>query len=128
MSRIGKLPVSIPSGVTVTFVDRTVTVRGPKGELVWNFPEGIVFQQEENTINVTVVSAEYKNFRGLGRTLINNMVEGVTKGFEKRLQVLGVGYNVKVQGQKLHLNLGFSHPVEHALPKGITALLEKDPK
>lgn len=90
MSRIGKLPVIVPDGVTVTFTEDTVTVRGPKGELLWNFPKGLIFTQEEKTIHVSVSSQEHKNLRGLGRTILANMIEGVTKGFEKRLQVLGV--------------------------------------
>lgn len=128
MSRIGKLPVVIPDGVTITMNWTTVKVAGPKWELSWNLPEGVVAKQEESQIVVSIVHDKLVNMRWLSRTLIFNMVEWVTKWYEKKLQVLGVGYSVKVQWKKVVLNLWYSHPIDHQLPEGIEATVEKDPK
>ena len=123
MSRIGKLPVSIPAGVTVTVADdNTVTVKGPKGTLTQKFSTEIKLQQEAGVINVTR-SGDAKlqrSLHGLTRTLLNNMVIGVTEGFTKALEIQGVGYRAAKQGKKLVLTVGFSHPVEFEEPKGIT--------
>lgn len=127
MSRIGKLPIVIPEGVTITQQDAVVTVKWPKGELTQSVPEGVVVTIGDEVV-VTIVADDYKNLRWLMRTLIFNMVEGVTNGFEKKLQVLGVWYSAKVQGQKIILQLGLSHPVHHEVPDGITAQVDKDPK
>lgn len=128
MSRIGKMPVEIPAGVTVDIKDRKVSVKGPKWELSYTYLEGVQAVIENNEVVVTVDADEYNNLRGLTRTLISNMVQWVTEGFEKRLLVLWVWYAAKVQGQKLVLNLWYSHPIDHALPDGIKAELEQDPK
>ena len=121
MSRIGKLPVSVPSGVTVTLDGNTVTVKGPKGELTRVIPADMKVSQENGTVTVARPSdeAKHKALHGLSRTLIANMVEGVTKGFSKQLDIVGVGYKAETRPYGLQLALGFSHPVEYKAPKGI---------
>lgn len=115
MSRVGKKPIEIPTGVTVTIADdNTVTVKGPKGELTRSFNKDITISQEENVIAITRPSDE-KNHRalhGTTRAVLSNMVEGVSKGFERGLELIGVGYRAQKQGTKLVLNVGYSHPVE----------------
>ena len=123
MSRIGKLPVSIPAGVTVTVADdNTVTVKGPKGTLTQKFSTEIILQQEAGVINVTRKGDAklQRSLHGLTRTLLNNMVVGVTEGFTKALEIQGVGYRAAKQGKKLVLTVGFSHPVEFEEPEGLT--------
>lgn len=120
MSRIGKLPIDIPQGVEVILEGDVVTVKGPKGQLVKSFPGEIKIQIADN--QVVVVRPEDKRFKslhGLTRTLVANMVEGVTKGFQKNLEIVGVGYRAALQGSKLMLQLGYSHPVEFISPPGI---------
>jgi large subunit ribosomal protein L6 len=115
MSRVGKKPIEIPTGVTVTIADdNTVTVKGPKGELTRSFNKDITISQEENLITITRPSDE-KNHRalhGTTRAVLSNMVDGVSKGFERGLELIGVGYRAQKQGTKLVLNVGYSHPVE----------------
>lgn len=123
MSRIGKNPISVPSGVDVTIADRNVTVKGPKGTLSRPIPGDIVVRKEESTILVERPDDERTNraLHGLTRTLVANMVEGVTTGFVKELDIVGVGYRAEAQGaDKLRLALGFSHPVLIDAPEGIT--------
>jgi large subunit ribosomal protein L6 len=121
MSRIGKLPVSVPSGVTVTLNGNNVTVKGPKGELTRSIPADMKVTQENGSVTVERPSddAKHKALHGLSRTLIANMVEGVTKGFSKQLDIVGVGYKAETRPYGLQLALGFSHPVEYRAPKGI---------
>jgi large subunit ribosomal protein L6 len=121
MSRIGKMPVAIPNGVTVTVDGNTVTVKGPKGELTRTFPQGITVARNDGTLNVSRVSDEgnYKALHGLSRSLLANMVEGVTKGYQKQLEITGVGYKAEVRPYGLQLALGFSHPVQYKAPTGI---------
>jgi len=128
MSRIGKLPIAIPSGVTITVDPDTITVTGPKGTLSQFTMEGVVVTQEDNVLTVTRINDEPKNRakHGLMRALINNMVVGVTTGFSKKLEINGVGYRVAMQGADLKFNLGFSHDVIFKLPAGINALLEQN--
>ncbi len=128
MSRIGKNPVLVPSAVTVTIDGLNVKVKGPKGELSYTAPKGVKIEQEENQIKVSIESNEYRNYWGLVRTLINNMVEGVTNWFKKELLVIWVGYNAKAQWNKLTLSLGLSHPVEYEAPKEVTISIDKAPK
>ena len=128
MSRIGKNPINIPSGVEVKVDGRTVKVKWPKGELSYTHPEGVKVVVEDNQVKVSIDSDNYKNYWGLVRTLIANMIEGVTNGFKKELLVIWVGYNAKLQWNKLVLSLGFSHPVEFEIPKGITITVDKAPK
>ncbi len=130
MSRIGKNPIQIPSGVTVTITENTVSVKGAKGELTQVIHPNMKVEQMDNQIIVSRPNDLKLNrsLHGLTRTLINNMVEGVTKGYEKQLEILGVGYRAAVAGSKLTLNLGFSHPIEFNTPQGITIEIDKDKK
>ena len=122
MSRIGKKPVQIPAGVTVEIEGTTVTVKGPKGELTRSFSELIKFEQEGEEINVIRVdeSTESNAQQGLSRTLLHNMVLGVSEGFEKKLELTGVGYRAALKGKDLDLSLGYSHPVVYPAPENIT--------
>ena len=123
MSRIGKLPVSIPAGVTITVAqDNVVTVKGPNGELTQKLPSIMEIKQEDGvlTVNRPNDNKIARSMHGLSRTLINNMVTGVTYGFAKSLDVVGVGYRAQLQGSNLVLNVGYSHPVEIPQPGGIT--------
>jgi large subunit ribosomal protein L6 len=122
MSRIGKIPVAIPSGVEVKVAGRKVTVKGPKGTLDWEVPRRVDVAVEENTVRVTRQRADRgsRERHGLARALINNMVTGVTAGFVKKLEIVGVGYSARVQGNKLVMQIGFSHPVEIEIPKSLT--------
>jgi large subunit ribosomal protein L6 len=121
MSRIGKLPVTIPSGVTVTVEGNTVKVKGPRGELAHKVPDGISVERNDTTLNVNRASEEtnHKSLHGLTRSLIANMVEGVTKGYKKQLEITGVGYKAEPRPYGLQLALGFSHAVEYKAPPGI---------
>ena len=113
MSRIGKKPITVPAGVEVKIeAGNHVTVKGPKGTLVKDLPEVIVIKQEAGVINVEMVKPEDNALQGLTRTLLNNMIIGVTEGFKKEIEVNGVGYRVQKQGNKLIMNMGFSHTVE----------------
>jgi large subunit ribosomal protein L6 len=123
MSRIGKAPVAVPNGVTVTLKDNNViSVKGPKGELTRSLPSAMSVKQENGTVTVTRPSDEdqHKALHGLTRTLIANMVEGVTKGFSKNLELVGVGYKAEKRPYGLQLSLGYSHPIEYRAPQGIT--------
>ena len=123
MSRIGKKAVPIPSGVTATRNGNELSVKGPKGTLSHTVASPITVEQGEGVLDVKRPDDERisKSLHGLTRTLVNNMVVGVTKGFEKKLNLVGVGYKAAVQGNALNLSLGFSHPVLHAMPEGVTA-------
>ena len=120
MSRIGKSPITIPEGVEVKIEGNVVTVKGPKGTLTQEFLPCVTIAQENNEIKVTVDNENNGNIHGLTRTLISNMIIGVTEGFEKTLEVNGIGYRAQKQGKKLVLTLGYSHPVEVEEPEGIT--------
>jgi large subunit ribosomal protein L6 len=121
MSRVGKKPIEIPTGVTVTINGDTVTVKGPKGELTRSFNPDIEIKVEENIINVSRPSdsKDHRTIHGTTRALLANMVEGVSKGFEKSLELIGVGYRAQKQGKKLVLNVGYSHPVEFEPEEGL---------
>ena len=121
MSRIGKMPIAIPAGVTVDFADGIVTVKGPKGTLSREVVGNIGFEMEGANLIVKALDdkAETNAKHGLYRALVNGMVTGVTAGFVKALEVKGVGWKAAVQGNKLVLNVGFSHPVEFVAPEGI---------
>ncbi|QBG36740.1 50S ribosomal protein L6 [Litorilituus sediminis] len=122
MSRVAKAPVAVPAGVTVTLSGQDITVKGPVGELSQTIHGLVKVSQEENELK-TVVAEESKEAwaqAGTARALINNMVEGVSKGFVKTLILNGVGYRAKAAGKSLDLSLGFSHPISHAIPEGIT--------
>lgn len=123
MSRIGKLPITIPGGVTITVGDdNTVTVKGPKGQLSEKISSSIEIKEENAVLTVARASdsKEHRSLHGLSRTLINNMVVGTTAGFQKNLDIVGTGYKAQKQGNKLVLNVGYSHPVEFVEPDGIT--------
>ncbi|HUQ48472.1 MAG TPA: 50S ribosomal protein L6 [Gemmatimonadaceae bacterium] len=122
MSRIGKNPIAVPAGVTVTLDGNHVSVKGPKGELSRPIPADMIIKQEDGQITVNRPSdeAKHKALHGLSRTLIANMVEGVTKGFSKQLDIVGVGYKAEVRPYGLQLALGYSHAIEYKAPKGIT--------
>lgn len=120
MSRIGKNPIEIPQGVEVKIDGSTVTVKGPKGTLTETFLDVVTIKQEGNQIVVTRKDDSVKNIHGLTRTLVANMVKGVTEGFEKALEINGIGYKAQKQGNKLVLTIGFSHPVEVEELEGIT--------
>ena len=121
MSRIGKRPIPVPAGVTVTVNGNTVTVKGPRGELSRTLPAEVSVSQENGELTVSRPSDEprHRALHGLSRTLVANMVEGVTKGFQKQLDIVGVGYRAEVRPFGLHLALGYSHPIEYRAPEGI---------
>jgi large subunit ribosomal protein L6 len=122
MSRIGRMPITIPSGVTVKMEGNVVTVTGPKGELTRDLHPDMIIKMEENTIIVERPSEnkQHRSLHGLTRTLISNMVIGVTEGYKKTLEIAGVGYRAAKAGTRLNLTLGFSHPVFVDPPEGIT--------
>ena len=127
MSRIGRMPIAIPAGVTVTIAaNNVVSVKGPKGELVRELPVEMEIKEEEGKVIVTRPNdlKRMKSLHGLTRTLISNMVTGVTAGYEKKLEINGVGYRAAKSGNKLTLNLGYSHPVEMIDPEGIETVME----
>jgi large subunit ribosomal protein L6 len=121
MSRIGRLPIPIPSGVTVTVNEHSVNVKGPKGELTHKLPNGISVSKTDNTVNVARASDEtnHRSLHGLTRSLIANMVMGVTKGYQKQLEITGVGFKAEVKPYGLQLALGFSHTIQYKAPTGI---------
>ena len=130
MSRIGKLPVQIPGGVKIALQGTNIRVEGPKGKLQRDLPEKVNIVMENDAVVVTPLSPDAKDrsVQGLTRTLVANMVEGVTNGFEKILEINGVGYRADLKGDVLNLALGYSHPIEYKLPQGISAEVEKQTK
>lgn len=128
MSRIGKKPISIPEKVEIQYTDRILSVKGPKGTLTQEIHPYIDIDVADNQINVTIITDErHANaYQGLVRSLVNNMVTGVTKGFERVLEVNGVGYRVETTGKALTLHVGYSVPVPFFLPEGVTAEVEKN--
>jgi large subunit ribosomal protein L6 len=125
MSRVGKKPITIPSGVTVTIGDSALEVKGPKGTLSTPVPSGVEFKLDEGNLVAERKDDSFKAFHGLARALANSAVVGVTEGFEKKMDVVGVGYKADVQGNKIVFALGYSHPVEYVLPDGIQAKTER---
>ena len=128
MSRIGKRPIAIPNKVTVEINGQHVAVKGPKGSLERVLPPQVKVEKDGETLQVLRQddSRTARERHGLSRTLVSNMVEGVSKGFEKRLQIQGVGYRAQAQGSKLTLNVGYSKPVEMTMPEGIQVAVEKN--
>ena len=126
MSRIGKLPVAVPSGVNVTVNDGEVQVKGPKGELRQRVLQYVTVKLEDGNVIVERKgdAKEHRSAHGLTRTLVNNMIEGVSKGFRKSLEIQGVGYRAAKAGENLNLTLGYSHPVSYKAPQGITLSVE----
>jgi large subunit ribosomal protein L6 len=125
MSRVGKKPISIPSGVTVTIGDAQLEVKGPKGTLKTPIPAGVSFKQEDGSLVAERAGDDQAAFHGLARALANNAVVGVTEGFSKEMDIVGVGYKADVQGKKIVFALGYSHPIEYPLPEGIDAKAER---
>ncbi len=130
MSRIGKKPIEIPSGVKVSLNGDSISVKGPKGELNRNLPVAVTVAVEADSIQVSPPESVRRDtsLQGLTRTLIANMITGVTNGYERVLEINGVGYRADVKGKILNLALGYSHPIEYPLPEGITAEVEKQTK
>ncbi|MEC4982570.1 MAG: 50S ribosomal protein L6 [Oscillatoria sp. PMC 1068.18] len=128
MSRIGKRPIEIPNKVSVEIDGQKVAVKGPKGQLERVLPPQVKVEQEDKILRVLRRddSRLARQRHGLSRTLVNNMVEGVSQGFEKRLQIQGVGYRAQAQGNKLNLTVGYSHPVEIIMPDGVSVAVEKN--
>ena len=122
MSRVGKKTITVPAGVTVTINGADVTVKGAKGELSWTMPAGISAAQEGDVLTVSRASEDrqLRALHGTNRSLIANMIEGVSKGFEKKLEIVGVGLKAAVKGNVLDLALGKSHPILHPIPAGLT--------
>jgi large subunit ribosomal protein L6 len=125
MSRIGKKAITIPKGVTVTITDRELEVKGAKGTLRTPVPQGITFRQEGDQLVAERTSDELAASHGLARALANNAVVGVTEGFTRQMDVVGVGYKADVQGRKIVFSLGYSHPIEFPLPEGIDVKTER---
>jgi large subunit ribosomal protein L6 len=127
MSRIGKKPIVLPQGVKLELKDGAVSVKGPKGALSRPLLEGIALEITDNTVNLTRASDDKRtrSYHGLMRTLVANMVDGVSKGFEKKLEIVGIGYRSELHGNKLVFFLGYSHPIDFQLPQGISAEVEK---
>lgn len=123
MSRVAKSPINVPSGVTFSVAGQAVTVKGSKGELNFQVNELVEVKFEDNVITVAPKTESNQGWAqaGTARAIVNNMVNGVANGFEKKLQLIGVGYRAQVQGSKVNLTLGFSHPVVYELPNGVTA-------
>jgi len=127
MSRIGKRPIAVPSVVEIRFDDKMLTVKGPKGELQRSVHPNVDLQIDDSQISVSISddSKKSRSLFGLFRTLINNMVVGVTEGFQKTLEINGVGYRAEVSGNQLLLNLGYSNPITYDIPQGISAQIEQ---
>ena len=127
MSRIGKKPIPIPKGVTVKIEGNTVAVQGPKGKLDTELPSGIKVEQKDGTIVAVRENDSQAALHGLARALVNNAVEGVTKGWTRELEIVGIGYRAEMKGKAMVVfNLGYSHPIEYPLPTGVDATV--DPK
>src|SRR5947207_14264594 len=125
MSRIGKKAISIPKGVTITIHERELEVKGTKGTLRTPIPEGISFKQEDGQLVAERASDELAALHGLARALANNAVVGVTEGFSKQMDVVGVGYKADVQGKRIVFSLGYSHPIDFPLPAEVEAKAER---
>ena len=127
MSRIGKKPVAIPKGVTIKVDGNTVDVKGPKGQMRQPLPPGVTAAVQDGQLVTTKAEEkrELDKFHGLARSLVNNAVLGVTEGWKKELDIVGVGYRAEMKGQQIHLALGYSHPVVYDVPKGIEVAIDK---
>jgi large subunit ribosomal protein L6 len=127
MSRIGKKPIPIPKGVTVKIAPDAVEVQGPKGKLRQPIPPGIAFAQDDGTLVAKTLrdDAGMKKFHGLARSLVANAVTGVTDGFKKELDIVGIGYRAELKGKQVHFALGYSHPILFDIPNGIDIAIEK---
>lgn len=120
MSRIAKKPITVPSGIDVTIAGQSVSVKGPKGNLVMNLHDSVSIAQDGAVLTLSPSIASAMAMTGTMRSLVSNMVTGVSEGYQKKLQLIGVGYRAQAQGKSLNLSLGFSHPVVYAVPDGIS--------
>ncbi len=127
MSRVGKKPIKLPSGVSVTINEGELEVKGPKGVLKTPVPNGVTFKQEDGNLIAERSNDDLSAFHGLARALANNAIVGVTEGFKKDMDVVGVGYKADVQSKKILFSLGYSHPIDFPLPDGIEAKSERNP-
>lgn len=127
MSRVGKVPITVPSGAKVEIKDRTFVVQGPKGRIEQKLVEGVTVELQEGEVRVTRSgdSGPERAFHGLTRALLANAVQGVTEGFKKELQIVGVGYRAEIKGREVHFALGYSHPVIYAIPDGIEIEIDR---
>lgn len=125
MSRIGRKPIAVPSGVKIAVQAGRVDVQGPKGKLAIPLPRGIEVQQKDGVLTAVRPSDEYRAVHGLARALLANAVKGVTEGFKKELDIVGVGYRAEVKGKAVNLALGYSHPIEFPIPEGISITVDK---
>jgi len=127
MSRIGKKPIPIPKGVTVKVAPDAIEVKGPKGQMRQALPPGIVFAQDDGSLVATLEreDGELRKFHGLARSLVANAVTGVTEGFKKELDIVGVGYRAELKGKQVHFALGYSHPIVFDIPTGIDIAIDK---
>lgn len=128
MSRIGKQPIPVPSGVKVQIAGGAVDVQGPKGKLRVALPHGIEMEQKDGVLHAKRATDQYRAAHGLVRALVANAVHGVTQGFKKDLEIVGVGYRAEVKGKSVQFNLGYSHPIDFAIPEGIQVAVEKNTK
>lgn len=128
MSRVGKKPIELPDKTSITYKDRILTVKGDKGTLTREIHPAVDLQIENNIITVMPLKNDRQTiaFQGMTRSLVNNMVIGVTKGFERVLEIHGIGYRAEMKGKQIVLNLGFSHPIEFDLPAGVSATVDKN--
>lgn len=125
MSRIGKKPIPLPQGVKYEVKGNTVTVNGPKGQVQTHLPTGVELNQADGHINITRKSDQYAAVHGLARALVNNAVEGVTKGWNREIEIVGIGYRAELKGKNtVVFTLGYSHPIEFPLPTGITVAVD----
>jgi large subunit ribosomal protein L6 len=125
MSRIGRKPIPLPSGVKIALQDGRVDVQGPKGKLVVPIPHGISFEQKDGVLNAIRATEDHRALHGLARALVANAVTGVTTGFKKELDIVGVGYRAELKGKAVSFALGKSHPIEFRIPEGIQITVEK---
>ncbi len=125
MSRIGRKPIPVPSGVKVALQDGKIDVQGPKGKLSFALPQGITFEQKDNVLTAIRATEDHRALHGLARALVANAVHGVTQGFKKELDIVGVGYRAELKGKAVSLALGKSHPIEFPVPEGIQIQVDK---
>lgn len=129
MSRLGKLPIDIPTGVTVQINNHTLVAKGPKGEITQELPMAVTLKQENNQLRVMVAKPDSRKDRavwGLARQLVYNAIKGVHQGFSKTLEISGIGYKAQLDGQNLVLNLGYSHPIKYKLPPTVSVTVDKN--
>jgi large subunit ribosomal protein L6 len=127
MSRIGKKPIEVPKGVDITVDGNTIQVKGPKGQLTWRYPQrvSVVLQEGKVLVRRSGDLKQDRSLHGLTRSLVSNMVTGVSQGYERVMEISGVGYRAQVQGSKITFTLGYSHPIEYQLPEGVGAAVDQ---